>query len=108
MSNYTIDRARWAKMNIFQQMGNIGAEVGRTIKARRRGDDERFNGALTRSLDLFDATTEILAQEKSPRLGEVLRSRDQFLALFFDNKFTDADKIEKYFTEFAIAGRNRI
>ncbi|MEO6761627.1 MAG: hypothetical protein ABI220_04610 [Candidatus Saccharimonadales bacterium] len=108
MSNYQVDRARWSQMDILNQMGNIGSEVGRTISAKRRGDDERFNGALERALDLFDATSEALAAQRSPRLKEVLRSRDQFLSLFFLDKFdTDADNIERYFMQFATAARLR-
>jgi len=34
--NYQIDRARWAGMTIFEQMGNIGSEVGRTLKAKKK------------------------------------------------------------------------
>lgn len=105
MSNYQVDRGRWSQMDILNQMGNIGSEVGRTIAAKRRGDNERFNGALDRALDLFDATTEDLAAKHSPRLKEVLRSRDQFLSLFFADKFDDANNIERYFTQFALAAR---
>ncbi|MDR2556164.1 MAG: hypothetical protein LBC49_00435 [Bacteroidales bacterium] len=35
--NKPIDKERWAQLNIFQQMGNIGSEVGRAIKAKREG-----------------------------------------------------------------------
>jgi hypothetical protein len=108
MNRYQVDRARWAQMDILNQMGNIGSEVGRTISAKRRGDDERFDGALNRALDLFDATTESLAAQRSPRLKEVLRARDQFLSLFFAGTFEqDADNIERYFMQFAVAARLR-
>ena len=107
MSNYKIDRERWAQLSIYEQMGNIGSEVGRAIKARRTGREERVEGAIVRALDLFNATTEQLVVEKSPRLKEVLRARNEFLRLFYDDTFdTDADAIERYFTQFAIANRN--
>ena len=41
MASYQIDRGRWARLNILQQMGNIGSEVGRAIHARRHGDEQR-------------------------------------------------------------------
>ena len=34
MANYEIDRERWAKLTIFEQMGNIGAEVGRAASGK--------------------------------------------------------------------------
>src|SRR3990167_2707914 len=106
MNNYKIDRRRWAKMDIQNQMGNIGSEVGRAIIAKREGNEERFEGALRRALDLFSATTEVLIEQKSPRAREVLRAKDQFLRLFFDGKFeSDADNIDRYFYQFALAAR---
>mgnify|MGYP001553856586 FL=1 len=108
MSNYQIDRTRWAQLDILNQMGNIGSEVGRAIAAKRRGDSERFEGALGRALDLFDATQEALVEAKSPRFKEVRRARDQFLSLFFGDSFErTADNIERYFMQFATAARMR-
>ena len=107
MSNYQVDRARWSQMTIQEQMGNIGSEVGRSIKAWQAHDTERFDGALDRALDLFDATTEHLVSQHSPKLREVLRSRDQYLSLFFDNTFeADASKVGDYFMQYALAARS--
>lgn len=48
----------------------------------------------------------IVGTEYSYRLKEVLRARDEFLRLFFDNTFEeDADNIERYFMYFAVAAR---
>ncbi|MDR3071970.1 MAG: hypothetical protein LBU41_00570 [Clostridiales Family XIII bacterium] len=60
MSDYQIDRARWAELSISEQMGNIGSEVGRAISAHRRNLKDREESAIARALDLFDATTEVL------------------------------------------------
>jgi hypothetical protein len=106
MSNGQIDRTRWRQLTIYEQMGNIGSEVGRAIKAQRSGKEERLAGALERALDLFDATVEQLAEKKSHRLKEVLRARDEFLRLFYDGTFhAYADKIERYFMYFATIAR---
>ena len=106
MSNYHIDRERWWQLNIYEQMGNIGSEVGRAINARRTGREERVEGAIARALDLFSATTEQLIAEKSYRIKEVLRARDEFLKLFYDGTFDhDADNIERYFMQFAWLAR---
>jgi hypothetical protein len=104
--NSSISYDRWAKLTILEQMGNIGSEVGRAISSERRGDVVSRDGAIGRALDLFAATAKFLAGEKSLRLREVLRSRDQFLGLFFDDNFDDADAVESYFMQFAIAARS--
>ena len=109
MSNYyQADRDRWAKMTINEQMGNIGSEVGRAIIARRNGNKAREDRAIDRAIDLFSATAEVLAGSSySYRLKEVLRARDEFLRLFFDGTFErDADKIERYFMNYAFAARH--
>jgi len=107
MSEYRFDRERWAGLTFNEQMGNIGSEVGRAIIAHRNGNAERETRAIDRAIDLFSATAEaLIGTEYSYRLKEVLRSRDEFLRLFFDNTFEyDADKIERYFMYFAFAAR---
>ena len=99
-SHYTVDRERWNRLSIFEQLGNIGSEVGRTLRLKRKGED--FQDALIRALDLFDATVEPLVRIKSPRTKEILRARDQFLQALF---VADDPTIEHYFMQFAIAAR---
>lgn len=107
MNSHQVDRGAWSRMTIFEQMGNIGSEVGRSIKAKRAGDDISFQGALRRALDLFDATVDGLVAQKSIRAREVLRAKDQYLQLFFGDEgaLIDAPKLENYFTQFAMAAR---
>lgn len=108
MPSYEVDRVEWAKRDIFDQMGNIGSEVGRAIKAHRAGKQAREQGAVDRAFDLFDATIECLAKQRSPRLREVLLARDEFARLFFDGAFDrDADALERYFMNYAVAARKR-
>ena len=106
MNKFQVDRAEWARFSIFEQMGNIGSEVGRAIKSYRSGNTERFQGAFDRALDLFDATTEVLIANHSYRVREVLLAREEFTRLFFDGTFeADAEALERYFTNFAVAAR---
>ena len=102
MNNHLFDYAKWSRLNIFEQMGNIGSEVGRVFSAKRRGDNNASVGAFYRGLDLLDATAEQLAAQKSPRLREVLRAREQFVQSYE----TDDSSIEQYFMQFAIAARS--
>ena len=107
MLDYTVDRKRWAQMDIFEQMGNIGSEVGRAIASKRSGRNERSESAIMRALDLFDATVTTNIKTAPHRAREVLLARDQFLALFYDGTFDkDADAIERYFMHYALAARN--
>lgn len=108
MNNYHINIKRWAQMDILNQMGNIGSEVGRAIKAKSSRDDESFNDALARAVNLFDATAEVLVQQKSPRVREVLLAKYQFLSLFFAKRRSeDPISLENYFMQFALAARMR-
>jgi hypothetical protein len=108
MTAYEVERPAWQQRDLFDQLGNIGAEVGRAIGASRQGLTERFDGALDRALDLFSATAEVLVAEQSPRLKEVLRARELFLGLFFDDKLDqDSAAIEEYFMQYATAARLR-
>lgn len=100
MSSHQFDRAKWQSMTIFEQMGNIGSEVGRAFSAKRRGDDESMTAALYRGLDLIDATAEkLVADGAKYRLREVLRAREQFAEL-------SDETLETYFMHFALAARN--
>lgn len=67
MGDYRIDRERWTRLSIIEQM----------------------------------------VKDKPYQLREVLRAREEFLRLFYDGTFdADADNIERYFTQFAVAARN--
>lgn len=103
MSSHIFDRTKWAQMTIFEQMGNIGSEVGRAIAAKQRADTKSLEAATNRALDLFDATVEHLVQQKSPRVREVLRSRDQFTEMVLTDKLDP--KLDDYFLQFALAAR---
>lgn len=106
MGSYAVDRQKWAKLDILNQMGNIYSEVGRTIAAKKSGDEQRFEAALSRALDLFDASVEVLNKQKSPRLREVLLAKYQFLSLFYARRRQeDSESLERYFMQFALAAR---
>ena len=55
---HVFDRQKWQSLTIFEQMGNIGSEVGRAFAAWRRGDTAAMAGAWQRGLGLLDATAE--------------------------------------------------
>lgn len=104
MNSYQIDRAKWRELSIFEQMGNIYSEVGRTFAAKQAGDLPKAEAAAARALDLFDATSEGLAKCKSPKLGEVLRARELFASDYMESSST---KLDDYFMQFALVARLR-
>jgi len=102
---YAVDRKRWSEMNIFDQMGNIYSEVGRTFRAKQSHDQERYDQALTRAIDLFDATSAALVEQRSPKLKEVLRAKEEFLGACGSQNITDEQELDRYFMQFAVAAR---
>jgi hypothetical protein len=107
MITYQVDRVKWSKMSLFDQMGNISSEVGRAINAKKQNNKENMENAIIRALDLFDATTLNLIKIKSIRSREVLRSKEQFLTIINKDQPTtnELDSLERYFSQYAIAAR---
>ena len=94
-----MDQNKWAGLSLLEQMGNISSEVGRAVKSRE--NLARRDGAIKRALDMFSATATC---HSGLRLREILRARDEFLRLFYDDS-TDFSEIERYFNYFAFAAR---
>jgi hypothetical protein len=107
MNNYTVDRNRWSKMTIFEQMGNISSEVGRSFGAKRKGELKEKDQATFRAIDLFDATVDDLVEKKSVKSREVLRAKEEFLKCIYDDNpdNKNVSKLEKYFLDFAVVAR---
>jgi hypothetical protein len=93
-------------MTIFDQMGNIYSEVGRSFNAKRRQDNANYVQAVTRAIDLFDATIDVLIARHSPQSKEVLRAKEEFLNACAGNaKPEEIQSLDRYFMQFAIAAR---
>lgn len=71
-----LSAGRWNTLTSMQQLGNIGSEVERTLRAQEQGDSERFKNAFERTLELTDLT--ITDPKWSKRLKEILRIREVF------------------------------
>lgn len=99
---------RWAEMPFIAQMANIGSEVGRTLKWKRRGNASMARSAFVRALDLFDLTISVGRMNepflsRDSMLKEVIRARDQFCEEYLSD---DSDALlpsDKYFSHFAKA-----
>ena len=96
---------RWNQFSLAEQMANIGAEIGRTINWRKKGNSAMSTNAFYRALELLDFT--IGDKKNKNSLKEILRVRE-VLADFFmgDNLYKSSDKLwEKYFFFFNLAAR---
>jgi len=97
---------RWQTLTLMEQLGNIGSEVGRAIRARERDDPQRLAGALERALELFDLTLDD-RRWNVHRLREIARAREvtcDFLA--GENEYrSTAASLDAYFLQFAMAAR---
>ena len=105
MSEHVIDRNAWAAMDIFQQMGNIGSEVGRALKAKQQGQQDRMQAAFYRGLDLIDLTAQLWAERKYAGLKELLYARELFAQSITTDRIDPT--LEDYFMHFAITARMR-
>ncbi len=93
---------RWHTFHFAEQMANIGAEVGRTINWRNKGNHEMALQAFYRALELIDFT---VADDKNrKRLGEILRIREVFADYIVgDNIYhSSAKQWNDYFHQFGL------
>jgi len=106
-SHVALAAGRWHTMTLAEQLGNVGSEVGRAVRAKAQGNEGRMIAALDRALELFDLTA------ADPRLlgrrREVLRAREVVCDfLIGDNQFgSTAQSLDGYFLAFATAARLR-
>jgi hypothetical protein len=90
----------WQKLSLYEQMGNIGSEVGRVARAR---DEISRQKAFERALELFDLTAG--DPKRAHQLKEILRARELFVQEALERN--DLSDFDKYFMNFAIAARSR-
>ena len=99
---------RWKEYSLFEQLGNIGSEVGRSLKWRVAKDEAKATNAAYRALELFDCTLEDRKHYVLPgRLREIARAREVFVDFFFcDNGYhSTAQSLDSYFFDYALAAR---
>lgn len=101
-----MEAGRWAGLSLAEQLGNVGSDVGRAIRARAGRHPDRFAPALDRSLELLDLTLAD-ARWAGPRRREIARSREVVCDyLVGDNDYGSTDEsLEAYFMAFALAAR---
>src|SRR4029077_1485336 len=80
----SLPAGRWRTLTLMEQLGNVGSEVDRAIRAHAAAKTERFDHALERALELFDLTATD-PRWKIHQRREILRAREQFCRVFYDD-----------------------
>jgi len=94
---------RWFKFSLVEQLANVGSDVERTIRWKKKGEPEYSQKAFERSLELLDLT--IADPKNKKRLKEIVRVREALVDHFmYDNVYaTTAELWQKYFIAFNYA-----
>ena len=72
----SLEDGRWFTFTIYEQLGNVGSEFERAARAFERGDNERFERAFERMLELLDLTnrrSEMASRDASQRAASIAR-----------------------------------
>lgn len=96
---------RWKSFTLVEQMANTGAEIGRTINWKKKGNSQMSTNALYRGLELIDFTIQDKKNKNSQK--ELLRLREVLLDFFIgDNIYKSSNESwERYFMYFNLAAR---
>lgn len=96
---------RWKKLSFFEQMANIGAEVGRSINWKKKNNQKYSRMAIERALELLFLTIDDPKNKK--RLKELTRLKEALGDYFYgQNQYSSSDQLwEKYFYPFNYAAR---
>lgn len=104
MQHSTLEKGKWFELSLYEQMGNIGTEVGRIVRAKNQNDQQALDNARDRSLELFDLT--IADPKRKHQLKEIIRAREILVDCLDENIYnSDLASIDKYFMNFAMAAR---
>jgi len=98
----------WSKLSFAEQMGNIGSEVGRSIRWRKKHQKKLAWQAFVRSSELLWLSVDLAKQEPC-KLKELTRMRECWFDFFaFDNQYcSTAESFVKYFDAFAFLAQKR-
>jgi hypothetical protein len=102
-----LTKEHWATLSLLAQLGNVGSEVSRALRAKETKNQERLDGALDRMLELLDLT---IADPKNSgaTLKELCRVREVLCDFFFgENEYSSTpESLDNYFFAFALAARS--
>ena len=101
-----LTKEKWFAMDFFNQMANMGAEIGRAINWQKK-DVHLSQASLFRAVELLDLTIE--DKKNNKKLKELCRLREIIADYFcFDNIYkTTNESLNNYFYAFNYAAQNK-
>jgi hypothetical protein len=96
---------RWFTLTYAEQLGNIGSDVERAIRASETGDPERKQQAFARALELLDLT--LNDPRRAGEQPELLRLKETLCDVFQGENAsgTSFKSLSSYFLEWALIAR---
>ena len=103
--HHELASGRWNEMSLVEQLGNIGSEVERALKWKKKNNPDYCMRAFERALELLDLTLD--CPKNRLRLKEIARTREILVDFFYgENQFsTSGESLSAYFLRFAWAAR---
>jgi len=98
---------RWFTLSLAEQLGNVGSEYERALSWKERGDEDRFEHAFARLLELLDLTIAD-PRWKNHRLKELTRLREVICDELYNEtpEFIHPSDLREYFLYFGILARS--
>jgi hypothetical protein len=102
----SVEAATWFKLSLYEQLGNVGSEVGRARKWQHK-NQKIFEGCFFRGLELLSLT--IADPRWRYRLKELCRAKEVLCDAYYGGHLYKSDfaSLEKYFHHFAVAAQNQ-
>ena len=95
---------RWFELSLTEQLGNIGSEYNRAIAAKRKGDQQRYQDACDRTLELCELTIDDQRWRGKSALKEICRLNEEVARTLVDEQQPDA-RLQAFFDGHAYAAR---
>jgi len=99
---------RWFTLTLFEQLGNVGSEVGRAVKWQTKENFVMRDRALERALELLDFSISD-KRWRGAKGREICRAREVLVDTFWGDRIYNAtpEAVEKYFYSFAVVARQK-
>lgn len=94
---------RWFELSLMEQLANVGTDIERCIRWKKKGNLEYSQKAFERALELLTLT--ILDPKHKGRLRELGRAREALIDYFMcDNEYNSTEEFwQNYFYQFNYA-----
>ena len=106
MIHRELNDGKWAQMNLMEQLANVGSEVSRASKWKKKENEIHAQNSFERALELLDLT--ILNSPRYTATKELCRAREEMCRHFFDSNVDEFEKLNRYFLPFALVARKNL